>query len=96
MRRVNDYLEIAGEGPEAVIRCQCGHVLCAATENYKEHALLREGPVQQAGPWVDPHGLGGDQFVCREFFCPGCVAVLNVETAQRTDPIMWDTQVLPT
>ena len=48
-------------------------------ENYKLHVLIREGPVQSAGPWVDPMHIGGDRFVCREFFCPGCVTLLDVE-----------------
>ena len=55
--------------------------------------LQRERPVQQAGPWVDPLGIGGDRFVCREFFCPGCVTLLDVEIAQRGEPILWDTRL---
>jgi acetone carboxylase gamma subunit len=93
MTRLNEYLEFAGSGPTATIRCRCGHDLCLATENYKLHALLREGPVQQAGPWVDPDHVGGDSFVCREFFCPSCVTLLDVGTAQPHEPILWDVRM---
>jgi acetone carboxylase gamma subunit len=93
MSRINEYLEIVGTGPDAAIQCRCGHRLCAATENYKLHALLREGPVQSAGPWVDPEGIGGDTFVCREFFCPNCVTLLDVEVAQPHEPILWDVRM---
>jgi hypothetical protein len=52
--------------------------------------------VQNAGPWVDPLGLGADRFVCREFFCPDCATLLDVEIAQRGEPILWDGGSPPT
>lgn len=93
MPRVNEYLSIEGTGAEATIVCRCGHRIGPAAENYKLRALMREGPVQRAGPWVDPMKIGKDRFVCREFFCPGCVTLLDVEIAQRGEPILWDVRV---
>jgi acetone carboxylase gamma subunit len=93
MRAINEFLSIVGSGADAVTTCSCGHVLAPAAENYKEHALLRERPVQAAGPWVDPNDTGGGRFVCREFFCPGCVRLLDVEIAQRGEPIVWDVRL---
>jgi acetone carboxylase gamma subunit len=55
--------------------------------------LLKEGPVQSAGPWVDPHNIGRDRFVCREFSCPGCLTLLDVEIAQRDEPLLWDVRL---
>jgi acetone carboxylase gamma subunit len=93
MKRINEYLGVDGTGEAATIVCRCGHRIGPAAENYKEHALLREGPVQGAGPWVDPLHIGGDRFVCREFFCPGCVTLLDVEIAQRGEPLLWDVRL---
>jgi acetone carboxylase gamma subunit len=93
MTSINESLRIEGSGTDAAIHCRCGHRLGPASENYKLHALMREGPVQNAGPWVDPHGLGGDRFVCREFFCPGCATLLDVEIAQRGEPLLWDVRL---
>ena len=93
MRRINEYLNVEGEGSESTIVCRCGYRIGPAGENYKEHVLMREGPVQQAGPWVDPMGIGGERFVCREFFCPGCARLLDVEIAQRGEPILWDVRL---
>lgn len=90
---INEYLSVVGRGAQAVTVCRCGHELGAASENYKQHALLREGPVQAAGPWVDPHNIGKDRFVCREFFCPGCLTLLDVEIAQSGEPLLWDVQL---
>ena len=93
MARLNEQIEIAGGGAAARHVCRCGHDLGPVTENYKRHALMREGPVQNAGPWVDPHSIGGDRFVCRQFFCPGCLTQLDVEIAQRGEPLLWDARI---
>ena len=93
MTRINDYLTIVGSGPDAAIHCRCGHRIGPASENYKTHVLLNEGPVQNAGPFVDPNHVGGDRFVCREFFCPACVTLLDVEIAQRGEPFVWDVRL---
>lgn len=95
MRRINEQLGVAGVGADAVIRCRCGQELGPVTDNYKKFALMRERPVQEAGPWVDPHHVGGDAFVCREFFCPDCLTLLDVEIAQRDEPILWDVRIEP-
>ncbi|MCY3661501.1 MAG: hypothetical protein OXH28_01590 [bacterium] len=93
MARLNEQIEIVGRGPNAVAVCRCGHEIGPAAENYKLHLLMREGPVQNAGPWVDPNGIGGDRFVCREFFCPACLTLLDVEIAQSHEPILWDVRL---
>ena len=93
MTAINETLRIVGSGAGAAIHCRCGHRLGPAAENYKLHVLVREGPVQNAGPWVDPQGIGGDSFVCREFFCPDCATLLDVEIAQRGEPILWDVRL---
>jgi acetone carboxylase gamma subunit len=93
MPRINEYLNVEGRGQDATVVCRCGHRIGPASENYKLHVLMREGPVQTAGPWVDPMHIGGDRFVCREFFCPGCATLLDVEIAQRGEAILWDVRV---
>lgn len=95
MAQINEVLRIVGTGADASVECRCGQRLGPASSNHKLQTLMREGPVQNAGPWVDPHGLGGERFVCREFFCPGCVTLLDVEIAQRGEPILWDVRLAP-
>ena len=87
--RLNEQLVISGCGADATIVCRCGQPLGPAGENYKLRALMREGPVQNAGPWVDPNRIGGDRFVCREFFCPGVrdPARRGDRPARRADPL---------
>ena len=91
---LNEFLEIAKRGKRKVIRCtRCGYDLCAANENHKLHAVMHEGPVQEAGPHVNPHHLGGDKFVLRKFYCPNCMTQLNTEVAMRGEPILWDVEL---
>ncbi|HZQ07792.1 MAG TPA: acetone carboxylase subunit gamma [Anaerolineae bacterium] len=95
MAALNEFLQIAETAHgQKVIRCtRCGYDLCTATENHKLHALLHEGPVQEAGPHVNPYHLGGDKFVFRQFYCPNCLALINTEVALRGEPILWDVQL---
>ncbi len=95
MAAVNEFLEIAKtDRGVQVIRCtRCMFNLCPAAENPNLHALLHEGPVQEAGPHVNPYHLGGDKFVFRQFYCPNCLALINTEVALRGEPILWDVQL---
>lgn len=95
MAWLNEFLVIAElDDGSTVIRCaRCKYDLCPATENHKLHALMHEGPVQEAGPHVNPYHLHGDRFVFRQFFCPGCLALINTEVAQRDESILWDVEL---
>jgi len=71
-------------------RCRCGRRLGTAEESFKRHAALARFPVQRIGPEVNPHRIGGDRFELREFCCPGCWTLLDVEIARPHDPILDD------
>ncbi|MDY6861438.1 MAG: acetone carboxylase subunit gamma, partial [Thermodesulfobacteriota bacterium] len=73
------------------VKCKkCGYIFCDATENYKEYALKAE---------IDPSSIGSarseDREFCvyREFYCPGCGVMLDVDSCPPTDPILWDTRL---
>ena len=95
MASLNEFLEIAtaADGSKTIRCTRCGYDLCPATENHKLHARMHEGPVQEPGPYVNPHHLGGDKFVFRQFYCPNCMALINTEVALRGEPIVWDVQL---
>lgn len=92
MQRLNEYLEIAGDGDRKVIRCRCGHVIGPADDNYKKYVLKKESPLGEAGPFVNPYKLGGEKFVFRQFCCPGCLILLETEIALKGAPLVWDVQ----
>jgi N-methylhydantoinase B len=76
--RINEYLAVIG-GPEGpAIRCRCGHLLCSASENHKEHLAVRELSNradfgEHEGSWSAP------SFSVREFCCPRCWTLVETE-----------------
>lgn len=90
--RLNDYLEMVADGGGHVIRCRCGHVIGPAAENYKLAVLCAVAPVSEAGPNVNPYGVGEGRFVVRRYSCPGCLTLLDVEIAMGDEPPRWDLQ----
>jgi acetone carboxylase gamma subunit len=86
-QRISEYLEIQDVSGQRVIQCtKCKYVFCPATDNYKDWALVNELPPTQAGPIHHET----DQFVLREFYCPGCATMLEVEMCLRGAPYIRD------
>jgi len=78
------------EDKEIVCR-KCGHILCHASKNYKEH-------VPRAEVWADE--LPGQRprrgealTVYYEYYCPGCFTLLDVEVAEKGAGPLWDIQI---
>jgi N-methylhydantoinase B len=95
--RPHEYLEVArGDLGETAIRCvRCGHLLCAAADNYKRYALRRDRDLLELAGRPMPDGrpyLG----VYREYACPGCATLLQVDVfcpALGGDEDLWDIRV---
>jgi N-methylhydantoinase B len=94
MSRLNEYISVESDRDERWLRCRCGHRLCGAEENPKEHVKAREFPIQHAGPQV-VHGKRelSERFVWREFYCPGCGLMLNTEVALKGEPYLFDAKL---
>jgi acetone carboxylase gamma subunit len=70
-------------------------VLGSAADSYKHLAAMARFPVQRIGPEVDPYDIGKGRFEAREFYCPGCWTLLNVEIARPSDPLVDDARLSP-
>jgi acetone carboxylase gamma subunit len=77
----------------ATIRCRCGHELGPVGTHYKHLAAMAVFPVQRIGPEVNPHRWNGDRFELREFYCPGCATLLELEIARPGDPLLEDVEL---
>lgn len=88
--RINAYITVEGHGDQAVLRCRCDHLLGPASEGYKRRSLESRRPIQAAGSRSNPYGLGGDRFELREYACPSCQVLYEVEVALRGDPVLDD------
>ncbi len=86
-QRISEYLEIEQVSGERLIQCiKCQHAFCPDTENYKDHALVFEGSPNRAGP----RHSGVDPYILREFYCPGCATMLDVEMCTKGAPFVRD------
>ncbi len=76
---VNDSSEIA---------CMaCGHTLGPSGEPWKEAARLSETSLKGAAG--EPYSNAANVLL-RHFYCPGCAALLDSETALAGDPYLND------
>jgi N-methylhydantoinase B len=85
------FYDLSGDAP--VYRCRCGCELGAADVPYKEHAAQARFGVQRIGPDVNPNDVGGGRFELREFYCPGCLTLLEIEIARPGDPVLDDARL---
>ncbi len=90
--RLNEYLQVAQTKDGKIIRCKCGLAICAAGENYKDHVLQHEGPLNEAGPWVNPYRIY-DRFNLWQFYCPGCLTLLGTEVTLKGEKPIHDYQL---
>lgn len=89
-RRMGEYLEVDDSSGKSMIQCRkCKYVFCAITDNYKNYALVREAPLTSAGSLYSKT----ERFVLREFCCPKCATLLDVNTVLKESPIIWDLQL---
>ncbi|MBL8385364.1 MAG: hydantoinase B/oxoprolinase family protein [Burkholderiales bacterium] len=78
------------------------HTCCAKCDadlgpvrgNYKERCVMEEQDVAAANPHIgDYKRYIDEQPVWRQFFCPGCGALIENEVARAGDPILADIEV---
>lgn len=82
--RIFESLKIVeAENKPSVLVCgECEYVLCPVTDNYKRYALKHDSPQSKGQPsYFKP----SDQFVLREYYCPNCGTLLEVDVLSRTD-----------
>jgi len=76
---LGEYLTLDSDGNEGRICCRkCGYVFGPPERNFKESALMAQYPLTRAAPGNSKT----KRFVIREFCCPGCATMLEVEVAR--------------
>ncbi|MEK7879958.1 MAG: acetone carboxylase subunit gamma, partial [candidate division NC10 bacterium] len=94
--RIHEYLEIARDGGETMIRCiRCGYLFCSPDENYKKHVVRRTVELDRLALRPLP---SGDPYMGRyhEYICPGCATLLQVDVycpALGGEEDLWDIRV---
>lgn len=89
-KRLSEYILIKESAEEKVICCRkCEYVFCKAKDNYKNYALVKEGSLAKPGTLFED----STRFVSREFYCPGCATMVDVEVCLKGAPFVWDCQL---
>jgi N-methylhydantoinase B len=93
--RITDNLVIRAERDGAHHACaKCDADLGPTRDNYKDHCVATVRPVSHAVPLAgDPHRYIDDAPEFRQFFCPGCGALVENEIAIASDPVLRDIAV---
>ncbi len=92
MRQIDHHLAIDEAG--MIVCRRCGRTLCSARQNFKDGAVVKERPIEDANPLiVDPRIFIDDEVVFRQYFCPGCATLLETEVILATSPPVWDKQL---
>jgi N-methylhydantoinase B len=73
---------------------KCDGDLGPAGDNYKDHCLREDNPIERSSPLVgDPRRFIDDEPVFRQFFCPGCGTLIENEIAVKQDPVLRDIEI---
>ena len=88
MIRILECLEITEANNAHVYKClKCGHVLGPARENYKNFAKKRTVPIWKNEPgYLASFSKQSDRFVMREYYCPGCAIMFEVDMVHKDEP----------
>jgi N-methylhydantoinase B len=94
--RITETLLVRLDGADCHHCCaKCDSDLGPVADNYKDHCLRQDNPIEASSPLVgDPRRYIDDEPVFRQFFCPGCGSLIENEIAVRTDPVLRDIEVL--
>jgi acetone carboxylase gamma subunit len=88
-----EHLYIVSKGGGSyIIKCDCGHEFCDYRENWKLEALINVRDSVESLGEIYPDKMHGDPQwnVLREYFCPGCNTLLEVEAVPPGYPPVHD------
>ena len=94
---LTDGLELRRESDGVHAACaRCSADLGPARANYKDSCVRRDADITSANPHIGDYRRYIDERpVFRQFFCPGCGALIENEVARESDPILHDIELDP-
>jgi acetone carboxylase gamma subunit len=88
---INDHLFVVGTDDGRQIRGECGHDFCTVDENWKEASLVRVREAKEEVADLYSEWQAPDEdwtFQLREFFCPSCKSLLEVDAVPACYPVI--------
>lgn len=85
-------LYIVQKEAERIVKCACGHEFGPYTENWKHHARvrLRDTTESLRELYRSYEHSDPEWMELREYFCPGCFTLLEVEALPPGYPVLFD------
>ena len=89
---IGEHLYIVQNDGERVVKCDCGHDFGDYRQNWKMSALVFVRDTEELLEEVYPGPTKPDPKLqeIREFICPGCTALLEVEAVAPGYPVTFD------
>jgi acetone carboxylase, gamma subunit len=89
---IGEHLQIVQKGAERVVKCDCGHEFGPYTENWKLAALIFVRDTEELLDELYPGPKACDPRLqeIREFICPSCGTLLEVEAVPPGYPVTFD------
>lgn len=87
---LNDHLYVVGTDDGRVVRAHCGEDLCSVDENWKRSCQVRVRADDDLGEiYPDYMHVAPDwAFELREWFCPGCYELIDVDAVPVGYPVI--------
>ena len=78
--------------PPYVVKCRCGHEFGDYRENYKHKSRVFVRNSEERMQEIYPRLMGANPryMELREFYCPGCFSLLEVESVVPGYPVVFD------
>ena len=91
---IGEHLFIVQKAGDRITKCDCGHEFGDYRKNWKLSALIHVRRDEEALREIYPNSdiCHPDWMELREFLCPGCAALLEVEACPPGYPILHDFQ----
>ncbi|RLG53118.1 MAG: acetone carboxylase subunit gamma [Thermoproteota archaeon] len=92
---LGEHLYIVQKDREYVVKCDCGYEFGDYRVNWKLNALIHvrdtKEKLLEVYPYPESPGLPDPEYCnIREFYCPNCGALLEVEAVPKFYPIIFD------
>lgn len=92
--KISDKLHVVVENNVKQVACtRCNHLYGPLIDNVKSYAKMKTFPITKAGPMLNPWTVQ-DDFELREFYCPSCATMISVELNKKSEPILWDIEIV--
>lgn len=88
---LQEHLYIVEKAGQKIVKCECGHEFGSYKTNWKYNSLVYDRNPKEIYPGITGHDPEWTTY--REFFCPGCLALLEVEGVPHGVPFLFNTEL---